>query len=76
MSPRRSTVASLPPLDPVVEWRRERLLAAGFRAGLAARLAEDCAIDLHAVLELIDRRCPPELAARILAPLDDDRRPC
>jgi hypothetical protein len=58
----------------VAEWRRARLLAAGFPAGLAADLSEDRRIDLHAVLELIDRGCPPVLAARILAPLEDRRR--
>jgi len=26
---------------------------------------------VHAVLDLVDRGCPAELAARILAPLDD-----
>ena len=61
--------------SPVVDWRRDRLVAAGFPPELAATLAGDCAIDLHAVLELTDRGCPPELAARILAPLDD-ARPC
>jgi hypothetical protein len=60
----------------VVGWRRGRLIAAGFTPELAARLARDCRIDLHAVLELIDRGCPPALAARILAPLDEDPRPC
>jgi hypothetical protein len=60
----------------VVGWRRGRLVAAGFAPDLAARLAGDCRIDLHAVLELIDRGCPPPLAARIVAPLDDDPRPC
>jgi hypothetical protein len=50
-------------------------MAAGFAPPLAAVLAGDCNIDLHAVLELIDRGCPPELAARILAPLDGPR-PC
>jgi hypothetical protein len=35
------------------------------------RLASDDRIDLHALLELIDRGCPPELAARIMAPLTD-----
>jgi hypothetical protein len=39
-------------------------------------LAGDCAIDLHALLELVDHGCPPALAARILAPLEADRRPC
>jgi hypothetical protein len=60
----------------VVGWRRGRLLAAGFDPDLAARLATDCRIDLHAVLELTDRGCPPALAARILAPLDEEPRPC
>jgi hypothetical protein len=60
----------------VVGWRRGRLVAAGFAPDLAARLAGDCRIDLHAVLELVDRGCPPPLAARILAPLDDAARPC
>jgi hypothetical protein len=60
----------------VVEWRRGRLIAAGFTSDLAAQLAKDCSIDLHSVLELIDRGCPPELAARILAPLDHERMPC
>ena len=61
---------------PVVEWRRDRLVAAGFAPAAAAQLAEGCGIDLHAVFELIDRGCQPDLAARILAPLDDQCRPC
>jgi hypothetical protein len=44
---------------------------AGFTAPLAEALANDRRIDLHALLELVDRGCPPQLAARILAPLDD-----
>ena len=52
------------------EWRRRRLIAAGFDAPLAARLAHDGAVDLHELLVLLDRGCPPDLAARILAPLD------
>jgi hypothetical protein len=36
-------------------------------------LANDRRFDLHAVLELVDRGCPPELAARILAPLNDSQ---
>lgn len=54
----------------IVRWRRERLLAAGFAPDLAARLAADSEVDLHAMLALIDRGCPPELAVRILAPLE------
>jgi hypothetical protein len=34
-------------------------------------LAQNRAIDVHAVLDLVDRGCPAELAARILAPVDD-----
>jgi hypothetical protein len=50
-------------------------MAAGFGAQLAARLASDRRFDLHALLELVDRGCRPELAVRILAPLDwEDRQ--
>jgi hypothetical protein len=49
----------------------QRLLTAGFVADLAQRLADDDQIDLHALLELVDRGCPPPLAARILSPLDE-----
>ncbi len=62
--------------DPVVLWRATRLREAGFGAELAAALADDCAYDLHAVLELVDQGCPPHLAARILAPLSREGRPC
>lgn len=57
-----------PPLD-VVEWRWCRLREAGFPAALARSLSREH-VDLHALLELVDAGCPPELAARILAPLD------
>jgi hypothetical protein len=60
----------------VVEWRRRRLVVAGFTRERADDLAGDDAVDLHALLQLIDRGCAPELAARILAPLDDRPRPC
>lgn len=49
----------------------ERLRVAGFSAADATRLAHDRRYDLHALLDLIDRGCRPDLAARILAPLDD-----
>jgi hypothetical protein len=54
----------------VGDWRRRRLIAAGFEAPLATRLAREDGVDLHELLVLVDRSCPPELAARILAPLD------
>lgn len=59
-------------IEQSVEWRRERLERAGFGNRLAQQLASDRRIDLHAVLELIDRECPPDLAARIVAPLEDE----
>ena len=55
----------------VVAWRRRQLLAAGFPPDLAEPLAGDARADLHALLELVERGCPPELAARILAPTED-----
>lgn len=55
-----------PPSDDVLAWRRAQLLAAGFDAWTAARLAEDHDVDLHEVLNLVDRGCPPTLAARIM----------
>lgn len=72
---RRESIES-PGADPVVLWRTSRLRDAGFSAQLADALARDCAYDLHAVLRLVDRGCPAELAAQILAPLDGEVRPC
>jgi hypothetical protein len=54
--------------DEVRRWRETRLLHAGFRPELARRLGCDADYDLHELLNLVDRHCPPELAARILAP--------
>ena len=51
-------------------WRSERLLSAGFSPVVAERLAHQPEVDVHALLELVDRGCPPQLAARILAPLE------
>jgi hypothetical protein len=65
-----------PATHSVVLWRATRLRDAGFSPELADTLARDCAYDLHAVLEPVDRGCPADLAARILAPLDVDARPC
>lgn len=55
-----------------VEWRRTQLAHAGFPLPLASRLARDARYDLHQLLALRGRGCPPELAARILAPLHED----
>jgi len=58
--------------DQVVRWRREQLTASGFPSALAAGLAEDARYDLHALIELSERGCEPELAVRILAPLEEE----
>jgi hypothetical protein len=63
-----------PPVD-VQGWRRCRLLEAGFPARLAAAVASDPRFDLHALLQLVDRGCPPELAVRIQAPLPREMAP-
>lgn len=55
----------------VVAWRRQQLSAAGFDTPTAQALAHNPWVDLHALLDLVDRGCPPGLAARILAPLED-----
>jgi hypothetical protein len=52
----------------VLAWRRDLLRHAGCEPRLAQELAADGDFDLHDLLNLIDRGCPPHLAARILAP--------
>ncbi|MFY9578734.1 MAG: hypothetical protein WAQ33_05370 [Gaiellaceae bacterium] len=59
-------------LDEVVGWRCERLVEAGFALLLAARIARDAHYDLHALIELVERGCQPELAVRILAPVEEE----
>ena len=55
-------------------WRAQRLRSAGFPAEVAQRLAGEREVDLHELLELVDRGCPPHLAVRILAPLEPGRQ--
>jgi hypothetical protein len=62
-------------MDEHVAWREKCLLSAGFPGPRAGALAADPRIDVHALLELTDRGCPPELAERILAPLEPDPQP-
>lgn len=53
----------------VMAWRRNILLRAGFDSALADELAYDARVDLHDLLQLVDRGSPPQLAALILAPI-------
>lgn len=55
----------------VIAWRRDQLVHTGFPLPLASRVAHDQRLDLHVLIELTERGCPPELAVRILAPLED-----
>ncbi len=57
--------------DEVVGWRRDQLAQSGFALPLATALANDPCYDLHALIELVESGCRPELAVRILAPLDE-----
>ena len=67
----RTVAATDRAADDVVRWRRERLLETGFSLPLAAPLARDSRYDLHALIELVERGCRPDLAVSILAPLDE-----
>ena len=67
--PGTATRRPVPDSD-VEAWRLRRLVDAGFPLPLALELAATPGVDLHALLALLDRGCPPELAARILAPID------
>jgi hypothetical protein len=60
----------------VVAWRERRLAAAGVDRLTAHELAADCRFDLHQLITLIESGCPPDLAVRILAPIDEGMRPC
>jgi len=66
-SPATTGCGSGPPVN-ARTWRRCRLLEAGFPATLADAVAADPRFDLHALLQLVDRACPPDLAVRIMAP--------
>ena len=57
--------------EQVVAWQREQLAKAGFSLPITARVAGDPRYDLHALFQLAERGCDPELAVRILAPLEE-----
>jgi hypothetical protein len=61
-------------IDPIEEteaerverWRAEELERAGFVPDTALILAGRADVDLHAAVALVERGCPPDLAAEIL----------
>jgi hypothetical protein len=62
-----------PPID-VVAWRACWLREAGFTAALADALARE-RVDLHALMQLVDAGCPPDLAGHILSSADPTPAP-
>jgi hypothetical protein len=54
----------------LAEWRYRRLIEAGFDHASADRFAQWDSVDLHEMIQLVERGCPPALAARIMAPLE------
>jgi hypothetical protein len=61
---RRAAEQPIPP--EVRAWRYHVLRQAGFPRALARELAGQADVDLHDLLGLVDRGCPPALAARIV----------
>jgi hypothetical protein len=53
-------------LERVERWRTEELIRVGFDPDIAALMAMEPGVDLHGAIDLIDRGCPPDIAARIL----------
>jgi hypothetical protein len=68
----QTKATSVPARDQVVRWRLEQLVESGFATALAARVAQNTHYDLHALIELVERGCEPELAVRILAPIEEE----
>jgi hypothetical protein len=50
----------------VERWRMGELLRVGFDVESAALLASELEVDLHGAIDMVERGCPPDLAARIL----------
>jgi hypothetical protein len=57
-------------LESYTDWRERCLRENGFEDETANWLACAKAFDVHALLELVQHGCPPELAVRIVAPLE------
>jgi len=55
----------------VVNWRRLEMIHCGFPRSLAARVARDEQYDLHQLIELVEQGCSPDLAVRVLSPVED-----
>jgi hypothetical protein len=60
----------------LVSWRYARLRRAGLDVRPAELLSHERDLDLHALIELVERGCPPDVAVRIVAPLDTEAPAC
>jgi hypothetical protein len=54
----------------VVNWRQLELEQCGFPPSLAPHVARDERYDLRQLVALVQQGCSPELAVRILSPLE------
>jgi hypothetical protein len=68
----RTETTAIAPVDEIERWRCDQLSSSGFSPALASAIASDPRYDLHVLIELVERGCRPDLAARILAPLDTE----
>ena len=50
----------------VERWRLDELLRAGYPEDAAREFAARLDVDLHSAVELVERGCPADIAARIL----------
>lgn len=55
-----------PPFADVIQWRREKLVEAGYPQEEALVLAERNDVELHRALDLLERGCDVATALRIL----------
>ena len=53
-------------LERVERWRAEELIRAGYDPSQAIELASHHDVDLHRAATMLEQRCPPDLALRIL----------
>ena len=50
----------------MLAWRFDTLCRCGFDLDAAAVIAANVEVDLHSAVDLVERGCPPDIAARIL----------
>jgi hypothetical protein len=62
----KTRVARLLTSDPIVDWRLEQLVDAGYGADDALLLAVRRDVDLHQAVGLLRNGCPVEVALQIL----------